>query len=59
MLMAMRQGGAKLSYMSLTCALRVVQVGVESGLGQVPLHGALGVSRGAVLLYCCQHTLCH
>ena len=42
--------------MSLTCPLWIVEVGVESGLGHVPLHGALGVSRGAVLLYCCQHT---
>ena len=44
----MGQGGAKLElYVSLTCALRIVQVGVESDLGQVPLHGALRVSRGA------------
>ena len=33
------------------------EVGVGSDLGQVPLHGALGVSRGVVLLYCRQHTL--
>ena len=38
-------------YVSLTCALRIVQIGVESDLRQVPLHGALGVSRGALLLY--------
>ena len=25
----------------------------SSNLGRVPLHGALGVSRGAMLLYCC------
>ena len=39
-------------WLLLTCALRIVQVGVESDLRQVPLHGALGVSRGALLLYC-------
>jgi hypothetical protein len=38
-------------------AVELEEVGVGSDLGQVPLHGALGVSRGVVLLYCCQHTL--
>ena len=35
-------------------AVELEKVGIESDLGHVPLHGALGVSRGAVLL--CSHT---
>ena len=35
-------------------AVEVDEVGVGSDLGHVPLHGALGVSRGALLLYCSQ-----
>ena len=35
-------------------AVELEEVGVGSGLGHVPLHGALGVSRGALLLYCSQ-----
>ena len=38
-------------YVSLTCALRIVQVGVESDLRQVPLHGALGVTGGRTLAH--------
>ena len=35
-------------------AVELEEVGVGSDLGHVPLHGALGVSRGALLLYCSQ-----
>ena len=38
-------------------AVELGEVGIESGLGHVPLHGALGVSRGALLLYCSKHSV--
>ena len=37
-------------------AVELEEVGVGSDLGHVPLHGALGVSRGALLLYCSKHS---
>ena len=38
-------------------AAELEEVGVESALGHVPLHGALGLSRGALLLYCSKHSV--
>ena len=40
-------------------AVELEENGVGSGLGHVPLHGALGVSRGSLLLYCSSTALKH
>ena len=53
----MGSGEAATAHLSASeTRVELEEVGVGSNLGQVPLHGALGVSRGVVLLYCCQHT---